>query len=132
MQEVYDFMKKCGVYSLATIDGDQPRVRIFGTLLDYEGKIYIQTGRSKDVYKQIVANPKVELAAYDGKTDWVRVACELVEDPRVEVEAALLDAYPELKAMYAAGDGNTVVFYLKNATATFGSLTGAEPRIVTF
>lgn len=132
MQEVYDFMKKCGVYSLATIDGSQPRVRIFGTLLDYEGKIYIQTGRSKDVYKQIVANPKVELAAYDGKTDWVRIACELVEDPRVEVEAAMLDAFPELKGMYAAGDGNTVVFYLKNATATFGSLTGAEPRTVTF
>ena len=132
MEEVFEFLKKCGVYSLATADGDQPHVRIFGTLLEYEGKIYIQTGRSKDIYKQIAANPKAELVAFDGKLDWVRIACTLVEDPRVEVEAAMLDAFPELKAMYAAGDGNTVVFYLKDATATFASLTGAEPRTVQF
>lgn len=130
MQKVVDFLKSAETYYLATADGDQPRVRPFGTAHVFEGKLYIQTGKSKDVSKQIHANPKVELCAFkDGA--WLRVAATLVEDDRREARQSMLDAYPSLQAMYSADDGNTEVFYLKNATATFSSFTAA-PEVVTF
>ena len=117
-------------YYLATTDGDQPRVRPFGTIHIYEDKLYIQTGKVKDVSKQIHANPKVEICAFkDG--EWLRVAGELVEDDRREARQSMLDAYPSLQQMYSADDGNTEVFYIKNATATFSSFTKA-PEVVTF
>ena len=130
MQKVVDFLKSAETYYLATADGDQPRVRPFGTAHVFEGKLYIQTGKSKDVSKQIHANPKVEICAFkDGA--WLRVAATLVEDDRREARQSMLDAYPSLQAMYSADDGNTEVFYLKNATATFSSFTAA-PEVVTF
>ena len=130
MQRVADFLKAAGVYYLATVEGDQPRVRPFGTANIFEGKLYIQTGKVKPVSQQIHANPKAELCAFkDGQ--WLRVACELVEDDRVEARKSMLDAYPDLQAMYSADDGNTEVFYLKDATATFSSFTSA-PEVVTF
>lgn len=130
MQTVHDFLKKTNTYYLATVDGDQPRVRPFGTMHLFEGKLYIQTGKKKDVGKQISANPKVELSAFDGET-WIRVAATLVEDSRVEAQESLLNDYPALKSMYAANDGNSVVYYLKDAVATFYTFTG-EPREVRF
>lgn len=118
MKEVYEFLKDCKIYYLATVEGDQPRVRPFGTVNIYEGKLYIQTGRSKPVSGQLAANPKAELCAFkDGK--WLRVAATLVEDDRIEAQQAMLDNYPQLAGMYRAGDGNTQVFYLKDAAATF-------------
>ena len=130
MQRVADFLKAAGVYYLATVEGDQPRVRPFGTANIFEGKLYIQTVKVKPVSQQIHANPKAELCAFkDGQ--WLRVACELVEDDRVEARQSMLDAYPDLQAMYSADDGNTEVFYLKDATATFSSFTSA-PEVVTF
>lgn len=130
MQRVADFLKAAGVYYLATVEGDQPRVRPFGTANIFEGKLYIQTGKVKPVSQQIHANTKAELCAFkDGQ--WLRVACELVEDDRVEARQSMLDAYPDLQAMYSADDGNTEVFYLKDATATFSSFTSA-PEVVTF
>ena len=130
MKRVVDFLKEAGTYYLATVDGDQPRVRPFGTAHVFEGKLYIQTGKIKNVSKQIHANPKVEICAFkDG--DWVRVAGELVEDARREAKVAMLDAYPSLQGMYSADDDNTEVFYIKNATATFSSFT-KEPETVTF
>ena len=130
MQKVEKFLKEAGTYYLATIDGDQPRVRPFGTVNIFEGKLYIQTGKSKDVSKQIHSNPKVEIcASKDG--DWLRVACTLVEDDRREARQSMLDAYPSLQAMYSADDGNTEVFYIKDATATFSSFTKA-PEVVKF
>ena len=130
MQEVYEFLKKCGTYYLATVEGDQPRVRPFGTIDLFEGRLYIQTGKVKAVSKQIAANPKAELCAFaDGQ--WLRVACELVRDDRIEAKRHMLDNYPQLKAMYAAEDENTEVLYLKNATAVFSSFA-APPRTVTF
>ncbi|MDR1082546.1 MAG: pyridoxamine 5'-phosphate oxidase family protein [Coriobacteriales bacterium] len=130
MDEVYEFLKKVKTYYIATIDGDQPRVRAFGTIDLFEGKLYIQTGRVKDVSKQIAANPKVEICAFDGK-QWLRVAATLVDDPRIEAEQHMLDDYPELSNLYKAGDGNNQVLYLKDATATFTAF-GGEPRTVTF
>ena len=124
MNTVYDFLKKAGTYYLATVDGDQPRVRPFGTVNIFEGKLYIQTGKVKDVAKQIAANPKVEISAFmEGK--WIRVAGELVEDDRIEAQKSMLDAYPELGGMYKAGDGNTVVYYFKDTVATISSFTEA-------
>ena len=128
MQEVYEFLKKCGTYYLATVEGDQPRVRPFGTVDIFEGKLYIQTGKVKEVSKQIQKNPKVEICAFaDGV--WVRVAGKLVRDDRIEAKRHMLDAYPELQGMYKAEDDNTEVLYFEEATATFSSFTEA-PRVI--
>ncbi len=130
MNRVEQFLKDAGTYYLATLDGDQPRVRPFGTINLFEGKLYIQTGKVKDVSKQIHANPKVEICACKGG-EWLRVAAELVEDERREAKQSMLDAYPSLQQMYSADDGNTEVFYLRNAKATFSSFTKA-PETVEF
>lgn len=130
MDKIYEFLKAAQTYYLATVEGDQPRVRPFGTVDLFEGKLYIQTGKVKSVSKQIAANPKVELCAFkDGK--WLRIAGELVNDDRVEAKAHMLDNYPELKGMYSAEDDNTQVLYFKNATATFSSFTEA-PEVINF
>ena len=130
MERVVKFLKEAGTYYLATVDNDQPRVRPFGTAHVFEGRLYIQTGKAKDVSKQIHANPKVELCAFkDG--EWLRVAGTLVEDDRREARQSMLDAYPSLQGMYKADDGNTEVFYMKDATATFSSFTKA-PEVVKF
>ena len=130
MQEVYDFLKSCGTYYLATAEGEQPRVRPFGTIDLFEEKLYIQTGKSKEVSKQISKNPKVEICAFaDGK--WLRSACSLVRDDRVEAKEQMLDAYPKLKGMYSATDDNTEVLYMKDAVATFSSFT-EPPKTVQF
>ena len=130
IEKVYRFLDEAQTYYLATVEGDQPRVRPFGTALLYEGRLYIQTGKVKSVSKQIAANPKVEICAFkDGK--WLRLAGELVNDDRREVKAAMLDKMPSLKAMYSADDDNTQVLYFKNATATFSSFTEA-PETVEF
>jgi uncharacterized pyridoxamine 5'-phosphate oxidase family protein len=130
MEEVYEFIKKCGTYYLATTDGDQPRVRPFGTVLIFENKLYIQTGRVKNVSKQMMKNPKIEICAFSGDK-WVRVEAIVVEDDRTEPKQKMLDAYPQLKSMYSADDDNTQVLYLKDATATFSSF-GGEPKVVKF
>jgi uncharacterized pyridoxamine 5'-phosphate oxidase family protein len=132
MQAVYDFLKKCNVYYLATIEDGKPRVRPFGTYHIYDGKLYIQTGKSKDVSKQMTANPQVELCAFDGeKGEWLRIAATAVDDPRTDAIQSLLDAYPQLADRYSADDGNTQVLYLKDATATFESFSEGK-RTVNF
>ena len=130
MEEVYEFLKKCEVYYIATVDGDQPRVRPFGTVLIFEDKLYIQTGKVKNVSKQMMKNPKIEICAFSGDK-WVRVEAIAVEDDRTEPKQKMLDAYPRLKSMYSADDDNTQVLYLKDATATFYSF-GEEPEVVKF
>lgn len=130
LQEVYDFLKKSGTYYLATVEGDQPRVRPFGTVELFEGKLYIQTGKSKAVSGQIQANPRVELCAFsDGS--WIRVSGKLVRDERVEAKKHMLDNYPSLQKMYSAEDDNTEVLYFEDATATIYSFTG-DPKTVKF
>lgn len=130
MQEVYDFLKQAQTYFLATVEGDQPRVRPFGTVDLFEGKLYIQTGKVKAVSKQLQANPKAEICAFSGGR-WLRVAGELVRDDRVEAKRHMLEQYPDLQAMYSAEDDNTEVLYFKNATATFASFT-EPPKTVKF
>ncbi len=130
MKKVYQFLKEAGTYYLATVEGDQPRVRPFGTIHCFEDKLYIQTGKIKEVSKQIGVNPKVEICAFQNGA-WLRVACTLVEDDRYEVKQSLLDEYPSLQGAYKADDNNTQVFYMKDATATFSSFI-AQPEIITF
>ena len=130
MQRVCDFLKEAGVYYLATVEGDQPRVRPFGTAHIFEGKLYIQTGKAKPCSRQLRENPKAEICAFHGGK-WLRLAGELVEDDRVEAKKSMLDAYPSLRGMYDENDGNTQVLYFKNATATFSAF-GASPETVTF
>ena len=130
MERVCQFLKEAGVYYLATVEGDQPRVRPFGTINEFEGKLYIQTGKVKPTSKQLAANPKAEICAFtDGA--WIRIACELVEDDRFEAKKSMLDAYPNLRRMYDENDGNTQVFYMKNATATFSAF-GKDSEVVEF
>ena len=130
MKTVCDFLKGTYYYFLATVDGDQPQVRPFGTAEIIEGKLYIQTGHVKPVAKQIAANPKVAICAYDHDGQrWLRVTATLVEDPRVEIKKAMLDAYPSLRKMYDENDGNTAVYYLKDAKATICSFTAAPIEI---
>ena len=130
MERVLRFLKDAGTYFLATVDGDQPRVRPFGTIHMYDGRLYIQTGLSKDVAKQLLANPKAEICAFM-KGTWLRVAGKLVLDDNRDARVSMLEAYPDLKAMYDPDDGNTVVYYFEDATATFCSFT-APPEVVKF
>ena len=130
MDEVVQFLKECGTYYLATADGDQPRVRPFVTAHVFEGKLYIQTGKSKDVSHQMLKNPKVEICAFQ-KGQWIRIQALAIEDDRVEARKSMLDAYPNLRDRYDENDGNTQVFYLKDAVATFSSFT-APSRTVNF
>lgn len=122
MERVEKFLKDAGTYYLATVDGDQPRVRPFGTVNIFDGRLYIQTGKKKDVSKQLHMNPKAEICAFLNG-EWLRVSGELIEDERREARVSMLEAYPSLKAMYDPDDGNTEVFYFKNAIAVFSSFT---------
>lgn len=128
MQKVHDFIKACGTYYIATVEGDQPRVRPFGTINIFEGKLYIQTGHVKKVAKQIDANGKVELCAFNGQ-DWIRLSGTLKEDPRIESKKAMLDAYPSLRGMYDENDANTAVYFFTDATADICSFVKEKETI---
>lgn len=128
MKTVQEFLQSTHVYFLATVEGDQPQVRPFGTAEIIEGKLYIQTGHIKNVAKQIAANPKVAICAFSGE-QWLRITATLVEDPRVEIKKAMLDANPGLRSMYDENDGNTAVYFLKDAKATISSFTAAPIEI---
>ena len=130
MDEVFDFLKKCRVFYLATVDGNKPRVRPFGAINVFEGKLYIQTGKIKNVSKQMQLNPNIEICGFaEGK--WIRLEGKAVRDDRIEAKESMLDANPELKGMYSANDDNTEVLYLENAKATFCSFTEL-PKVVEF
>ena len=130
MERVCQFLKDAGVYYLATVEGDQPRVRPFGTAHIFDGKLYIQTGKAKPCSQQIRTNPKVEISAFHQGT-WIRIAGQLVEDDRLEAKKSMLDAYPMLRGMYDENDDNTQVLYFRNAVATFSSF-GAPAETVEF
>ena len=127
LQKIVDFLDEAKVYYLATVDGDQPRVRPFGTALAYNGRLYIQTGKVKAVSRQLAANPKAEICAFTGGT-WVRITGELIDDPDIAPAAAMLEKMPMLKGMYAPGDGNMQVLYFRNATVQFNTF-GKEPEV---
>lgn len=130
MNEVLEYLKKCKVFFIATEEGSQPRVRPFGVAEEFEGKIYIQTGKVKQVSKQMQVNPRIEICACDGPT-WLRIEAKAYRDDRREAKAYILDLNPSLKSMYSADDDNTEVLYLSDVVATFYSFTD-KPRVVNF
>ena len=130
MKEVRDFLKECGVYYLATVDGDKPRVRPFGTAEIFEDRLYIETGKKKDVYKQIIKNNNVQICAFKDGT-WIRVSGKLIPDDRVEAKRDMLDKNPVLKERYSEYDDNTIVLYFESAEAVISSF-GKEDRIIKF
>ena len=128
LERVYNFIEEVHAYSLATVEGDQPRVRLFGTILCCEGKLYIQTGKKKDVAKQLFANPKAEILSSKG-TEWLRVSCKLIENDDRKIRVAMLEKMPSLRAMYNEDDGNMTMFEITDATATFSSFTSPSETI---
>ncbi len=129
-RKAQQFLKDAETYFLATVDGDQPHVRPFGTAEIFEGRLYIQTGKVKNVYKQLESNPKAEICAFkDGR--WIRICCELIADDRIEAKKDMLDKNPSLRSMYNESDDNTIVLYMRNATATISSFT-SDPETFTF
>jgi uncharacterized pyridoxamine 5'-phosphate oxidase family protein len=131
MDELRDFVNGCGSYFLATVEDGQPRVRPFGTFTVYDGSFCVQTGRVKNVARQIFANSKIELCAYDGKNKWVRIQASAAEEPSRESKEFMLDTYPQLKTMYSADDGNTLIFRLSDVTAKLYSFDSGE-KIIEF
>lgn len=131
MNEVYQYLKNCGTFYLATVDGDQPRVRPFGAIDSFEGKLYIQTGNVKSVFAQMKKNPKIEISAMSKDGTWIRVSATAVRDDRMEARQHMIEENPILKSKYAADDGNCEVLYLKDATAVISSFTG-EPKTIRF
>ena len=130
MEEAYEFLKETApTYYLATVEDGNPRVRPFGTIDLYEGRLYIQTGKNKKVYQQILDHPEVELCACAGPK-WLRATGELVPDDSVKAKKHMLDNYPALRGMYDENDDNTIVLYFKNATATFESLADGSKRTI--
>lgn len=130
MKEVQEFLKEAGIYYLATIDNGEPKVRPFGTIEIFENHLYIQTGKSKDVYKQIEKNNKVELCAFkDGK--WIRISGKLIIDDRIEAKKDMLDKNPSLRGMYDENDDNTIVLYFKKGKAVIYSFT-ESPKVIEF
>ncbi|MBQ9719160.1 MAG: pyridoxamine 5'-phosphate oxidase family protein [Oscillospiraceae bacterium] len=130
MKEALEFLKKASTFYLATVEGDQPHVRPFGAVCEFKGKLYIVTNNTKDVYKQMAANPKIEISGMAGGK-WIRLKAEAVRDDRFEARKAMLDANPSLRNMYNEDDGKVEVLYLQNATATICSFSDA-PVTYTF
>lgn len=126
--KIYEFLDKVGDYFLATLEGDQARVRVFGTALLYDGRLFIETGKAKAVSKQIALNPKVEICAWDGH-QWMRLAGELEEDDNDDIKIALLEKMPFLKEKYSVGDGNMQMLYFKKGIATFSTQAGIDEII---
>lgn len=125
IQKTYDYLKKCEYYFIATMDGDQPRVRGFGTYSIFDDKLYIQTGKFKDVSKQLAINPKAELIAYDGK-GWLRLSGTLVNDDSLAAKKKMIEDCPRLSARYTYDDDKMQVLYFKDATACFCTDDGRE------
>lgn len=131
MNDVLNYLKECGVFYLATNEEDQPRVRPFGAVAEFEGKLYLVTNNQKKVYQQMLKNPKVEISGMD-KGTWIRITAEVVPDSRREARVKMLEDNREsLGSMYQADDGRMEVLYLKNAVATIESFTD-EPKTIRF
>ena len=130
VQEVRDYLHECGVFYIATQDGDQPRVRPFGVAEVLNGKLYIQTGKKKKVFKQMMTNPKFEITAVKPSgAEWIRISGKLVNDESREAKAYVLEKNPELKSMYSADDDNTAVLYITGGVAQFCSFSAPTKEI---
>ena len=128
LERTYKFLNDAGCYFLATVENNQPRVRAFGTILCDGKKLYIQSGKSKNVSKQIFNNPKVEICACKG-AEWIRIECELKEADDRNLRVKMLEIMPSLRSMYNEDDGNMVMFEISNAKVTFASFTAPSETV---
>ncbi len=122
MKEVLEFLKKCSTYYLGTINNGKPDIRPFGTIHEYNGKLYFQTGKIKNVSKQINQNPNIFICAFDGNK-WIRIDAKAYEDDSIEASEDLLKEYESLRRMYTPGDGNCTTYYLTDVKAVISSFT---------
>ena len=129
INKVYSFLEEAKVFYLATDEGGQPRVRPYGAMLMFENKIYIMAFHKTNATKQIAVNPKAELCAFKGKT--LRISCTLIEDNRQAVKDAMTEKMPALKPVIGEKGENAVMYYLKDATATFFNMM-EETESLTF
>ena len=130
LETVKNYLQECKTFYVATVDGDQPRVRPFGVAEVYNGRLYIMTGKKKDVFKQMVANPKFEITAVKPSgAEWIRVSGRLVSDDDVKAKEFLLDKNPTLKGMYSATDDNMAILYIVDGEARLCSFMGAEKKV---
>lgn len=133
IQEVHDYVRECGYYTIATVDGDQPHVRAFSSFEIINGRLYVMTGRKKDVFKQLEKNGKFELVAVKKDfSEWIRVSGVLVDDPDLEPQKEYLKRNPQFNKSYQPGDGNMAMLYITNATARFSSFSGKPERSINF
>lgn len=131
VQEVFDYLKASRTFYLGTVEGDQPRVRPMGAIAVFEGKLYFQTANTKNVFKQLLANPKVELCTMGSEGTWIRIQANAIHDDRLVAREHMMDANPGLKNRYAADDGICEVLYLDQGKAVIYSFT-AEPKTLEF
>ena len=130
LETVKNYLQECKTFYVATVDGDQPRVRPFGVAEVYNGRLYIMTGKKKDVFKQMVANPKFEITAVKPSgAEWIRLSGRLVSDDDVKAKEFLLDKNPSLKGMYSATDDNMAILYIVDGEARLCSFMGAEKKV---
>ena len=130
LETVKNYLQECKTFYVATVDGDQPRVRPFGVAEVYNGRLYIMTGKKKDVFKQMVANPKFEITAVKPSgVEWIRVSGRLVSDDDVKAKEFLLDKNPSLKGMYSATDDNMAILYIVDGEARLCSFMGVEKKV---
>lgn len=131
MKEVLDYLKACGTFYLATTEGNQPRVRPFGAVCEFEGKLYITTNNKKKGFEQMIRNPKIEISGMS-KGTWIRLEATAVHDNRREARVAMMeDNEASLSRLYSIDDGIFEVLYLEDATATIFSFTG-DPKVIQF
>lgn len=131
MEEVVKYLNENPTMFVATCEGDQPRVRVFAAKAEFEGRLYLCTSNQKDVYRQLIENPKLEICVLGKDSSWLRIAATAIADDRREARVAMLDQNPGLSRMYSADDGVFAVLYLAEATATISSFA-APPKVIRF
>ena len=126
MSRIHELINQAGVFFLATEDGDQPKVRPLGAHIEWEGKEYFTVGDFKAVYRQMVANPKVEIAAFiPASRTWIRYTGTAVFTENQAVVDKVLEELPHLKAVYNEETGNKMmIFSLEDATALLIDMAG--------
>ncbi len=129
MNEVFDFLRDCGIFFVATVDGNQPKVRPFGFVMEYEGKLCFGTSNQKPFYEQLMANPNIEICATAKDFRWLRLSGKAVFCTTKEAKAQALEIMPTLKRMYSVEDNIFEIFYLENATANFRSMQGEDRTV---
>ena len=135
LQKTLNFLQKCGTFYVATTDGNQPRVRPFGLVIEHENKLWFGTANTKEVYRQLMANPRIEISATSPTMEWVRLSGQAVFESNAEVKRKAFELLPMLANIYQGSEDPVFeVFYLAEAEAVFQGMGnyGAPPEVGRF